>query len=294
MQRYFTSVILIALSITILYASQDAFAITSDGPPTVFTGSSQLSFTFDHTVSGTDRIIVVAGSHRQCLEQPGPVLARQITSVMYDGNPLTLITNPHDRLGACAGLWYLLAPPVGTHQVKVDFDNIPNSVVLGAVSFNGVNQVSPIGTPVDDNNFFTIGQPSITVSTDPGDIVIDALTIRNDPNSVLVGDDQTKLWEIPAEDLLTGAASSSVLATGSSVVMSWSVTGLTNVNDGWAQVGVAIKPVSEIQPVAGELLSLDNSALLIAGLSSMVWIAPAAAGLAGAGLFLVKHRANRD
>ncbi len=47
-------------------------------------------------------------------------------------------------------------------------------------------------------------------------------------------------------------------------------------------------------PVAGELMSLDNSALLIAGLSSMVWIAPAAAGLAGAGLFLVKHRANRD
>ncbi len=46
--------------------------------------------------------------------------------------------------------------------------------------------------------------------------------------------------------------------------------------------------------VAGELLSLDNSSLLIAGLSSMVWIAPAAAGLAGAGLFLVKHRANRD
>ncbi len=49
-----------------------------------------------------------------------------------------------------------------------------------------------------------------------------------------------------------------------------------------------------ITPVAGELMSLDNSALLIAGLSSMVWIAPAAAGLAGAGLFLVKHRANRD
>ncbi len=46
--------------------------------------------------------------------------------------------------------------------------------------------------------------------------------------------------------------------------------------------------------VAGELMSLDNSSLLIAGLSSMVWIAPVAAGIAGAGLFLVKHRANRD
>ncbi len=42
--------------------------------------------------------------------------------------------------------------------------------------------------------------------------------------------------------------------------------------------------------VAGELLSLDNSALVIAGLSSMIWIAPVAAGLAGAGLLIVKHR----
>ncbi len=54
--------------------------------------------------------------------------------------------------------------------------------------------------------------------------------------------------------------------------------------------------LSGISPtaVAGELLSLDNSSLVIAGLSSMIWIAPAAAGIAGAGLFLVKHRANRD
>lgn len=46
--------------------------------------------------------------------------------------------------------------------------------------------------------------------------------------------------------------------------------------------------------VAGELMSLDNSALMIAGLSSMIWIAPTAAGITGAGLFIVKYRANRD
>ena len=46
--------------------------------------------------------------------------------------------------------------------------------------------------------------------------------------------------------------------------------------------------------VAGELLPLDNSALMIAGLSSMsVWMVPAIAGLAGAGVYLVKHRTNR-
>jgi len=45
--------------------------------------------------------------------------------------------------------------------------------------------------------------------------------------------------------------------------------------------------------VAGELLSLDSTALLIGGLSSMsVFMIPAVAGLAGAGIYLVKFRAR--
>lgn len=48
-------------------------------------------------------------------------------------------------------------------------------------------------------------------------------------------------------------------------------------------------------PVAGELLSLDSSALVVAGLaSSAVWMIPAVAGIAGAGVYLVKLRTNRD
>jgi len=44
-------------------------------------------------------------------------------------------------------------------------------------------------------------------------------------------------------------------------------------------------------PVAGELLPLDSSALMIAGLTSMtVFMIPAVLGLAGAGVYLVKFR----
>jgi len=43
--------------------------------------------------------------------------------------------------------------------------------------------------------------------------------------------------------------------------------------------------------VAGELLPLDSSALMIAGLTSMtVWMVPTVLGLAGAGVYLVKFR----
>jgi hypothetical protein len=47
-------------------------------------------------------------------------------------------------------------------------------------------------------------------------------------------------------------------------------------------------------PVAGELLPLDSTALLIGGLSSMsVFMIPAVAGIAGAAVYLVKHRDNK-
>ena len=50
-------------------------------------------------------------------------------------------------------------------------------------------------------------------------------------------------------------------------------------------------PPTPTSQVAGELLSLDNSALMIAGLTSMsVWMIPTVLGLAGAGVYLVKFR----
>jgi len=48
------------------------------------------------------------------------------------------------------------------------------------------------------------------------------------------------------------------------------------------------------QPVAGELLSINSSALVIAGLGSMIWMIPAVAGIAGAGIYLIKFRTSRD
>jgi len=47
--------------------------------------------------------------------------------------------------------------------------------------------------------------------------------------------------------------------------------------------------------VAGELLPIMSSALVIAGVSTIaIWMIPTVLGLAGAGVYLVKYRANRD
>jgi len=44
------------------------------------------------------------------------------------------------------------------------------------------------------------------------------------------------------------------------------------------------------EPVAGELLTVDSSSLVVAGLSSMIWMVPAVVGIVGAGVYLVKFR----
>jgi hypothetical protein len=49
------------------------------------------------------------------------------------------------------------------------------------------------------------------------------------------------------------------------------------------------------QQVVGELLPLDSTALLIGGLTSMsVFVIPAVAGIAGAAVYLVKYRSNKE
>ncbi len=98
------------------------------------------------------------------------------------------------------------------------------------------------------------------------------------------------------------------IVTGINVVGVPPVQVIANVNDGHSvtvSIFASAAPASftvhlelvtdHDQQVAGELLPLNTSALMIAGLStSAVWMIPAVAGLAGVGVYLVKFRANRD
>ncbi|MDH3277654.1 MAG: hypothetical protein OEL77_05720 [Nitrosopumilus sp.] len=47
--------------------------------------------------------------------------------------------------------------------------------------------------------------------------------------------------------------------------------------------------------VGGSKISLDKTSLLLAGIQSItIWVIPTVAGIAGAGIYLVKNKANRD
>ena len=47
--------------------------------------------------------------------------------------------------------------------------------------------------------------------------------------------------------------------------------------------------------VAGELLSIDSTALMLAGLqTSALWLIPSVVGIAGVGFYLVRAKMNKD
>ena len=55
------------------------------------------------------------------------------------------------------------------------------------------------------------------------------------------------------------------------------------------------EPVPEPPVVGGELLPIDSTALMLAGLqSSAIWMLPVLAGIAGTGFYLVKFRTNKE
>jgi len=69
---------------------------------------------------------------------------------------------------------------------------------------------------------------------------------------------------------------------------------INSCNEGTDSCDTEPNPECEV-PVAGELASLDSSALVVGGLaSSAVWMIPAVAGIVGAGIYLVKFRTNKE
>ncbi len=193
-------------------------------------GNNVTSVTVSHTTtSASDRLLLVGVS----MDSTG---GRTVTGVTYAGQSLTLV-------GAQSGganpvrveIWRLVNPPSGTANVVVNLSGSTDGVSVGATTFTGVDQTTPLGTFA--SAIGTSASPSVNVTSAAGELVYDVVAGK-DATSLTQGANQTEQWELAnSGGDQRGAASTE--AGASTVTMSWSKT--TSGTAEWAIGAVSIK-----------------------------------------------------
>jgi hypothetical protein len=144
--------------------------IAFDDSGSVVQNATAASFTWSHTVSGSNRILVVGVSIRNTQNET-------VTNVTYAGTPLTFVGARSNETSARVEIWQLVAPAVGTDNVVVTL-SATAKIIGGAISLTGVDQTTPIGASA-----FTAGSstnPTLTLTNVATSAwVIDALAFRS-------------------------------------------------------------------------------------------------------------------
>ncbi len=200
---------------------------------TTFADDAQ-SFSFSHTSTGSNRLLVVSV---YCDNGD-----RDVTNVSYGGTNLDhLTTIIHSGGKPRIEVWYLTAPETGSNTILVSLAEGADKCAIGAISYTGVNQTNPIQGTTTTQGYST--SPSVTISTETGDLVQDAMASISD-GSPSVGLGQTQRYNMemggPGVSSHYGTASTKEWAT--SVTMNWSLTESKE----WVIVGFSIVGAEQV------------------------------------------------
>ena len=134
-----------------------------------------------------------------------------------------------------AELWYLKNPS-GTGNVVVTTSG-PTQAIVGAYSFSGVNQTSPIANHATKHNT-SASSPKISITTKyPNDWVLDLASIYG--GSTLGSPTCTQQWDINMPGSITGASSSAIVPTAKAVTCGWTASS----NDLWDDAIIELKSI---------------------------------------------------
>jgi hypothetical protein len=183
------------------------------------TTNSVSSKTWSHTVSGSNRLLLVMVQWNQ------PNNSEMVTSVTYGGVALTQVGSNviagGSGLDRCTALFRLIAPATGTANIVVTMSAACTFFANG-VSFTGVDQTTPLGTPQTATTT-TAATLATTTSSAATNLVFSAATVRT-PGSLTVP--ATSEWNV-----LIGTNNrygGSVQSGATSVTTTYSWTGADN------------------------------------------------------------------
>ncbi|MGH2512526.1 MAG: fibronectin type III domain-containing protein, partial [Candidatus Limnocylindrales bacterium] len=156
-----------------------------------------------------------------------------VASVTFAGVPLKNIA--YSFYNNDAEFWYLKNPG-GTGDITVTM-NGPTQAVVGAYSFSGVNQTTPIPTHIIKHNT-NPNSPKISITTKyANDWVLDLPSIYG--GATLGTPTCTQQWDINVPDGITGASSSVIVPTPATVTCKWTASSADFWDDAAVEINAA-------------------------------------------------------
>ncbi len=248
-------------------------------------------FTHAHTVSGSERLLVVAVQLND---------GESVESITYAGLSLAQVTaKTHTGGQPRIEIWRLIAPPTGSANVVVNLPGgISDRVAIGAVSYTGVDQTTAVDAAATrEGTSINAGLP---VSSRVGDLVQDVMASMTEgtPSN---GPTQTETWNLEMGGLGTTAhhGAGSTQPGKNIVSMTWSLPevgswvsaginvcshdtaqtvldefgaimyggndGTRNFSDDWEEIGESDGPAAGLVQVAESEFAVSGNALRIGG-----------------------------
>jgi hypothetical protein len=195
------------------------------------------SETFQHTTpSGSNRLLLVAVSfNNDNLET--------VTSVTYNGDPLTFINTRRNSDDARVEIWARLAPDVGTNlDVVVTFSTDPLPIyqggTAGATSFINAEQVLPDPLDFVGADASSVGPATVDVTSTSGELVFAVVGCETCDSLTPVSMNEQWNDVNPIAPAYYGAAATKAGET--TTTMSWTL----GKSDHWAIGAIPIRPAA--------------------------------------------------
>lgn len=223
------------ITVALLLTAQAWGQVTIDavGPSSAGANANAHTLTFNHTEGpGTNRLLVVGACVGRNPDTGGTV------SATYNGVPMTAVgSNVHSN-GGTAGFgnaFILTNPPVGSYNVVITESGFPGagSIVGGSVSFNGVDQTTPLVSAHTTSATGNSTTPAVTVTSAGNNVALDLVCM----GSALSATNRTNQWR--NNYVTSNAAGNGQMDTAAgATAVSFSNTGTA---DGWLDIGIDIK-----------------------------------------------------
>ncbi len=180
------------------------------------TSSNQFTLSSFTINPGNNRLLVVVVQ-----SNTGTVASNGIT---YAGQTLTMDVAKSNTVDS--EIWYLKNPPAGTANIVVTMSTSA-SIVVGAFSYFGVDQTTPLGAIQSTSGSSTSESINIT-PTYFNSTIVDSIAVAGAKSTLASNTGQTNQWKVVVGSAVTGGSSSKFVPVITSTSMGWSWSGAVN------------------------------------------------------------------